>query len=327
MPDPPRLLVAVRDSPTLSASLAELLPAVPALLSSPADSGPWPSVEALLIGTPARDLPRWSAEATPRLRFVQRVFTGLDGFPFDRFPPTVAVAGNGGGYAPYVAEHAVALALALAHRLPEGGRQIAEGRLRPPVPNRYLVGRMALILGFGEIGRATASRLSGLGMRIEALTRTGAPMAGAGRTYAAGELRSAVAGAELVVDCRPLTRVTRGSIDRAVLAAMRPDATLVNVSRAATVVEEDLRGHLATHPSFRAGFDVWWHEEFATGAVPEGPGFAAFPNFLGTPHSAGIGAEAQRFAERTALENLARFFRGETPRFLADRTEYLEPPE
>lgn len=299
-----------------------LLPEVSTEFVSPEARGPWADVEALLVGMPSRDLPFWNATVTPKLRFVQRLFTGLDGFPFDQFPEPIAIAGNGGAYAPYVAEHAVALALGLTHRLREGHARVAAGKLRPSLSNRYLDGNVALILGLGEIGRATARRLTGLGMKVDAVTRSGLPDSEVRRTYPAADLQEAVGEATLVVDCRPLTRSTIGTIDRSILTAMRPDAMLVNVGRAGTVNEMDLRDHLTSHSEFGAAFDVFWHEAFDTGALPEGPSLAELPNFLGTPHMAGMGPEARTRAERMAVENLARFFRGETPRYIADRSDY-----
>ena len=314
--------MSVAPSESLRAALAERLPEVPVSFCGPDAAGPWPSAEAWLVGTPARDLPLWTAARTPALRFVQRQFTGLDGFPFEAFPPAVRIAGNGGAYAPFVAEHAVALALAIAHPIREGHRRVAEGRLRPPIPNRFLIGRTALILGFGAIGRETATRLAALGLRIHALTHDGRAAPGAERTYAPADLRAAVGEADLIIECRPLTRSTKGTIDRAVLRAMRPEALFVNIARAGTVVEEDLSEHLRTHPEFRAAFDVFWHESFDRGSIPEGAALAALPNFLGTPHVAAIGPEARARAETYAVENLARFFRGESPRFVAERAEY-----
>jgi D-2-hydroxyacid dehydrogenase (NADP+) len=319
---PGRLLVAVPASESLQSECARLLPDVATRFVDANADGPWPDAEALLVGTPSRDLPLWKAGATPRLRFVQRLYTGLDGFPFDRFPDSVAIAGNGGAYAPFVAEHAVALTLGLTHRILEGNARVALGKLRPPLLNHYLDGKVALILGLGEIGRATARRLSGLGMHVDAVTRSGGPDLEVRRTFAAAALGEAVRDAMVVVDCRPLTRETVGTIDRSVLESMRPDAILVNVGRARTVNEAALRDHLTTHPGFGAAFDVFWHEDFGAGTLPEGPEFAKLPNFLGTPHTAGMGAEAQARAERMAVENLARFFAGEPPRYVSDRNEY-----
>ncbi len=320
----PRLLVTLPVSPGLRATIAGRLPGVPVKFATPADEGPWPTVEAMLVGSLARELPRWRRDLAPRLRFVQQLFTGLDRFPFAAFGPEVAVAGNVGAYAPFVAEHAVALVLALAHEIVPNFEKVRRGTLRPPTPNRYLLGGTALILGFGEIGRETGERLRAFGMRVEGVGRTGDPRPGADRMHTAAELASALAGADVIVDCRPLTRATRGTIDAAALAAMRPTAIFVNVGRAATVDETALFDHLRRHAEFRAGTDVWWREDFEGGELGSAHPFVGLPNFLGTPHVAGVGSAARSRAETLAVENLVRFFSGIGPHHVADRADYLD---
>ncbi len=298
------------------------LPGIPPAYSQEAPHGPWPRVEALLVGATDRELPDAVPSETPQLRFVQRIFTGLDDFPFARFPPAVAVAGNVGAFAPFVAEHAVALVLGLAKQLLPNFALVRAGRLRPVPSNRPLLGRTALILGFGEIGREVAARLRSFGMTIEGVSRTGEAKGGADRMFPAAALSEALARADVAVDCRPLTRATRASIGGAQFSAMKPAAILVNVGRAATVDEEALYRHLQGNPEFRAGFDPWWDEDFATGTLRTRFPFPELPNFLGTPHNAGIGAEIRGRVLTMAAENLARFFAGAAPRYVVDRSEY-----
>ncbi|MGI0156563.1 MAG: NAD(P)-dependent oxidoreductase, partial [Thermoplasmata archaeon] len=121
---------------------------------------------------------------------------------------------------------------------------------------------------------------------------------------------------------RPLTRRTVGTIGKDALEAMRPNAIFVNVGRAATVDEEALFRHLRTHPGFRAGIDVWWNEDFASGALPSRFPFGDLPNFVGTPHSAGHAAASESRGLRLALENLGRFFHDGKPAHRIDRSEY-----
>jgi len=302
------------------------LPDIPFQFVSSSTPGPWPDAEALLAGSPAAELPQWRPSMTPRLRFVQSIFAGVDTFPFSMFPPSVTVAGNVGAYAPFVSEHAVALILGLAKSLVSDYDRVRRGLLRPGSPHRYLTGRTALLLGFGETARLTAIRLRAFGMRIEGLSRTGAPEAEADRMRPAGALMLAVRGVDVVVDFRPLTSATRATIDRRVLEEMNDNAIYVNVGRARTVDEEALYNHLAAHPQFRAATDVWWDEDFPHGRLIHRWALTSLPNFLGTPHSAGYDAEmdpdAQSYVFERALGNLARFFAGETPRHQIDRAEY-----
>jgi len=322
-PVPPRLLVALRERAEVAAGVAVVLPAVPWAYLAQATSEGRAQAEALLVGAFEREFPEFDPATLPRLAFVQRIYTGLDGFPFARFPPAVKVAGNVGAFAPAVAEHAVALALAAARQVVAAQPMVAEGRLRPAPEQRTLVGTSALILGYGEIGREIARRLSGFGVRVTGLNRTGRMGAGCDAMFPADRLGEALEGADLVFDARPLTRITRGSIGAAELARMRPRAIYVNVGRAATVDEQALYEHLVQHPDFRAAMDPWWREHFGTATFETPFAFWKLPNFVGSPHAAGNVPGAEDRALRMALENLARYFRGEPPRYVVDRSQYL----
>lgn len=319
---PPLLLVALPKSERIDGLVHELLPGIPwAYLDSDhtVDSG---SVRAMLVENFRTKFPGFDARTVPNLQFVQQLSTGLDRFPFEQFPSSVSVAGNVGGFAPFVAEHAVALALAAARDLRAAGIMVEAGKLRPAPRERTLVDATAVILGYGSIGRAIAERLVPFGARIVGLNRDGSSVPGAEQMFPAVKLREAVGAGSFVFEVRPLTEVTRGTIGAAELAAMRPDAVFVNVGRAATVDQASLYDHLRTHPEFRAAFDVWWDEDFAHERLVSRYPFAKLPNFYGTPHVADAFAAAKHYALRVAIENLARFFRDGRPRFVAARNEY-----
>ncbi len=323
MPDAPaRLLVTLPRTPEAAAALSARLPDVPVAFSADPPDGPWPAVEAMLTGSLRRELPTWRADRTPRLRFVQRLYTGLDGFPFQEMPPGVAVAGNVGAFAVVVAEQAIALTLGLEKNLVANFELVRAGRLRPAPTGHRLAGRTVLLLGYGEIARAAGERLRAFGMTVHGLNRDGSARPGCDRMFPASELAAALAGADVVIDCRPLTRATRGSLGAAELAAMRPSAAYVNVGRAGTVDEAALYAHLVAHPEFRAGMEAWWQEDYENGTLGARFPFAALPNFLGTPHDSGLVTEARPEILARALDNLARFFRGEPPLHVADPAEY-----
>jgi D-2-hydroxyacid dehydrogenase (NADP+) len=318
----PRLLVALRPTDDVRTAIESGLPGIPWAFVESSAPDHWSRVEAMLVGSLDRQYHDLDLRSAPRLRFVQRLYTGLDGFPFERFPAGAEVAGNVGGFAPFVAEHALALALAAARDLNASREMVASGRLRPPPRGRTLHGSTAVVLGYGAIGQEIGRRLAGFDCRVVAVNRDGSPAPGADEVYAAGRLLEALGRGPFVFDVRPLTRRTEGTIDAAALDRMRPDAVFVNVGRAATVDEAALFHHLETHPEFRAAIDVWWEEEYATGALRSRFEFARLPNFYGTPHSAGAVEGSGRYALRTAIENVARFFGDGRPLHLADRSEY-----
>ena len=113
-PVPPRLLVALKPSDGLDRAIAATLPGVAFGYLESTDPSQRALVEAMLVGSVEGELGKVDPATLPKLRFVQRVYTGLDGFPFERFPPPIRVAGNVGGFGPFVAEGAVTLALAAA---------------------------------------------------------------------------------------------------------------------------------------------------------------------------------------------------------------------
>jgi len=320
--DPPRLLVGLRPRPELVTALERGLSRVPWCFTGSDLPRGGETVEAMLLGSVERELGNFDPRHLDNLRFVQRVYTGMDGVPLERFGPTVRFAGNVGAYAPFVSEHAVALALAAARDLPRADDQVRKGRLRPPPEQRLLWRRTAAVLGYGEIGRAIAERLSGFGMRIVGLNRTGRMAPGCDAMYPADRVAEAVHGASFVFDARPLTRQTADSVDQKVLEAMPSDAVFVNIGRAGTVREEALFHHLKEHPSFRAALDVWWHEDFREGRIEHRFPFASLPNVVATPHSAGFGPGVEVYVLDRAITNLRRFFSGEEPRYIIDRTEY-----
>jgi len=314
--------VALRPREEIPLVLGEHLPGVAWQYAANALPSTREHVEALLLGSVERELGDFDLGTLRNLRFVQRVYTGMDGVPFGRFPSGVRFAGNVGAYAPFVSEHAVMLALAAARDLPRAHAQMRAGMLRPPPVHRLFWGRTAVILGYGEIGRAISDRLAGFGVRVLGLNRSGRMAPGCAAMFAADHLPEAVAEGDLVFDARPLTRSTADTIDASVLGAMRETAVFVNIGRAGTVNEEALYRHLLDHPEFRAALDVWWQEDFAGGKLEHRFPFGELPNFVGTPHCAGFGPGVEMYVLRRAVENLGRFFAGDAPRYIVDPDEY-----
>jgi phosphoglycerate dehydrogenase-like enzyme len=320
----PRLLVVLKPSETTRVALNRAFPDVAWAFAEEVPPEGRAAVEALLVGSLAGGLAEFDAQSTPRLRFVQRIYTGLDGFPFSRFPPSVGVAGNVGAFAPFVAEHAVALALDALRDLSGAAAMVRAGRLRPAPDERTFLDSTVTILGYGAIGREIGRRLAGFGCRVVGVNRTGAPEPRVDRMYPAERFREALGASEVLFEARPLTRHTAGTIGRAELGRMREDAVFVNVGRAATVDPAALFDHLRAHPRFRAGFDVWWDEDYPAGKIESPWPFASLPNFYGTPHCASSLDAATPRALESAIANLARFFRQGTPLHIVDRSEYPE---
>ncbi len=320
----PRLLVLLLPSDAIRTAIDRTLPEIPWAFADDPAVADRSGVEALLVGSMAGGLAQFDAASTPRLKFVQRIYTGLDGFPFERFAPTVAVAGNVGAFAPFVAEHAVALSLDALRDLSGGAAMVRVGQLRPAPELRTLVGATVAVLGYGEIGREVVRRLSGFGCKFVGVNRSGLPDDRVDRMFPAERFREALPGAALVVEVRPLTRGTARTIGKPELDRMREDAVFVNVGRAGTVDPAALFDHLRAHPRFRAAFDVWWDEDYGSGRFRTEWPFGSLPNFYGTPHCASALDAAGPRALASALDNLGRFFRNGSPLHVVDRSEYSD---
>ena len=321
----PRLLVTIPLTASLQGALERHLPGIPLLVPEEGDEGPWPTVEAALVGIPQREMPGLSSSNAPGIRFVQRLFTGMDRFPFDRFPRGCLFAGNVGAYAVPVAEHGLTLVLALAKGLRADQETILAHERTRPQRRLILEGKEALLVGYGEIAQALALRLKGLGMRVVGMNRTGAASPGADRMISPEGLLPAIARADVVVDLLPLTRKTRGFFGSAELAALKPEAIFVNLGRGATVSAPAMAELLRRRPESRVGLEVWWDERPGKmGEVEPGRGLEGLPYALGTPHVAGLAEGAAERAGERAAENLARFFGGERPLHLVDPSEYEE---
>src|SRR5437763_9871365 len=110
----------------------------------------------LLAWNLPREIPPNAFPLLQQVSFIQLVSAGVDHMPFADLPPHILVASNPGAYAAPMAEHVMAMTLALAKRLLVENQKLRNGEFDQFTPNRLLAGMTAGILGFGGIGRATA---------------------------------------------------------------------------------------------------------------------------------------------------------------------------
>lgn len=276
--------------------------------------------EAIMSFRPSRELTGEDVQALEHVGLVQLLSAGADHIDFGALPPRAKVAGNVGAYADPMAEHTVAMALALAKRLPENHARLASGTWDQAETLR-LRGGTAGILGYGGIGQASAALLRAFGMRIYAINTSGrAP--GADQAGTLADLDAMLASADILVITIPLTTTTRGLIGARELSLMKPTAILVNVARGAILDEDALFGHLQANPGFTAGIDTWWEEPRP--GEPFGPRrpFLTLPNVLGSPHNSGNVAGIDVVSVEFAARNVARFLTGEPVRGLQNPADY-----
>jgi phosphoglycerate dehydrogenase-like enzyme len=254
---------------------------------------------------------------------IQLLSAGVDRTPFDQIPDGVAIASNAGAYAVPMAEHVLALALALAKRLPQNHAALARGVFDQHTPTRSVGGSLVGILGFGGIGQATARLFKPLGARVHAINRSGTTGATVDQIGTMENLDALLAAADILVISLPLTRATDGLIGSRELSLMKPDAILVNVARAGIIDEDALYEHLERNPSFSAGIDAWWQEPRGKQAFVTRRPFLDLPNVIGSPHNSAIVAGSLTDAAARAADNVAGHLRGEPVRNLVDRSDYV----
>jgi phosphoglycerate dehydrogenase-like enzyme len=248
-----------------------------------------------------------------RLRFIQSIGAGTDQFPREALAEHgIRLASARGVNYRAVAEHAMALVLALSRRLPEArdnqGRRVWRGMIGDLAEREdELGGKTLLIVGLGQIGGRLAELAKAFDMRVEGLRRN--PAAGKGAADAVhriSDFHSLLPQADFVALTCPLTAETENLMDAAALARMRPSAFLVNVARGRVADEAALIEALSARRIAGAGIDVTVEEP-----LPASSPLWGLENALITPHTAG---ETRRYEDNVIAilrDNLDRLWRGE----------------
>lgn len=245
----------------------------------------------------------------PALRCVVNFGVGVDGIDRDALARRhVAFAWPVGANAEAVADHAMALLLAVQHRIVENDAIVRSGAWEQdgylPLAAQDAYGRRLGVIGLGAIGRAFVRRARAFDMDV----RYASPRPlGAADEAALGvarlELDELLAWADVISLHCPLTDETRGLIGREQIALLRPGAVLINTARGGVVDQDALIEALVERRIAGAGLDVFAAEPH----VP--PALRALPNVVLTPHIADAtpGAEAALVAHcaRVVLDTLA----------------------
>lgn len=248
--------------------------------------------------------------AAPRLRWVQSHSAGMDGFlhPAVVERDEVVVTNMAGLYAPQGGEHAWALLLALSRGLLPSLRSMDQRQWRTG-PTFELAGGTLGLIGLGGFGRETARRAAGYDMRLLALDPVRlSPADGVQevRPPTRESLRWLMSESDAVVVCCPLTDETRHMIGPGELAAMKPSAYLVCVSRGGIIDETALCEALRTGRLAGAGLDVCEVEP-----LPGDSPLWEAPNLILTAHCAGASQHRGRKTFEFFRDNLERYLRAE----------------
>jgi D-3-phosphoglycerate dehydrogenase len=209
-----------------------------------------------------------------------------------------------------VSDHAMALLLALARKIPFSDRLVQSGRWEVPpiVPLRRLEGQVLGLVGFGNIPRALAPKAKAFGLKV----MTHDPYASADVLKALGventSFEELLARADFVSVHAPLLPVTRGLIDAAAFAKMKKGAFLINTARGPLVDETALIAALDSGRLGGAALDVVTVEPLAKDSPLLGR-----DNVILTPHTAFYSVEALEELQTKCATDVARVLSGETP--------------
>jgi phosphoglycerate dehydrogenase-like enzyme len=251
--------------------------------------------------------------AAPRLAFIQSISAGTDQFSREALRSAgIRAASAQGANERVVAEHAIALILAMARQIPEARDNQAAKKWRGMVGDLAkredeLGGKTLAIVGLGRIGSRLATLAKAFDLRVIGVRQD--PSRGsdvADSVVGVEGLHAALAQADFVALTCPLTPATTNLIDAKALAAMKPSAFLVNVARGKVVDEAALVEALGQKRIAGAALDCVWEEPLAATSA-----LWALPNVLITPHTAG---ETRRYEDNVIdllMENLERMGRGE----------------
>jgi phosphoglycerate dehydrogenase-like enzyme len=224
---------------------------------------------------------RDALEAHPKIGWVQLPYAGVDAFAdvlAKENRPGLVWTSAKGAYAEPVAEHALALTLALLRVLPK--RVVAKSWSTVP-EGRSLYGLNVVIIGAGGIALELMRLLEPFDAQVTIVRRSAEPVAGASRTVQADQLGAVLPDADIVVVAAALTGGTRHLIGSPELQAMKDSAYLVNIARGGLVDTEALVDALAAGTIAGAGIDVTDPEP-----LPDGHPLWDEPRCLITPHSA-----------------------------------------
>ncbi len=229
------------------------------------------------------------AAKAPRLKFIQSISAGVD--QYDK----AVLAGAGirlasaqGANANAVSEHAMSLILAQARLLPQARDNQVKQHWRGMIGDLAqredeLGGKTLLVVGIGRIGGRLARLAKAFDMKVVGLRQDPSKGSeGADEIHGMDALHAQLGRADIVALTCALTPETRGLMNAAAFAAMKPGATLVNVARGAVCDEAALIAALASGQVGQAALDVTVEEPLA-GASP----LWAMPNVFITPHTGG----------------------------------------
>ena len=219
-----------------------------------------PTATVLLNWSLVRDLMRDLFVAAPNLRWIHTRSAGLDNLLFPELVESPVILTNGTGvFSQSLGEFVVGAILYFAKDFRRMARSQMAG-VWDPFDITEVAGQTVGIVGYGDIGRAVATRVRALGMRVLAVKRQGPPLYNmdplVSQIFAPGRRAEMIAQCDYLVMSAPLTPQTRGMIGEAEFAIMKPNCVVINVGRGPVVDEAAMVGALSEGRIKGAALDV-----------------------------------------------------------------------
>ena len=280
---------------------AEILRAAPGLEVDVRDKVAEAELRALIRGVHAlvvRSATKVTAallDGAPELRVVGRAGIGVDNVDVPAASRRgVVVMNTPRGNAVTTAEHAIALMMSLARRIPQATASVKAGRWeRKKFEGTELFAKTLAVLGLGNIGRLVAERALGLRMKVVGYDPFLSPDAAARLGVELVTLDDAITRADFITVHTPLTPETRGLVGRDALARCKPGVFVINAARGGIVDEDALCEALKSGRVAGAALDVYASEP------PTGSPLLALDNVVCTPH---LGASTEEAQEKVSVE-------------------------
>jgi phosphoglycerate dehydrogenase-like enzyme len=247
---------------------------------------------------------------SPRVQWVHTRSAGLDNILFPELVESKVPLTNGTGvFSPSLGEFALAGILFFAKDLRRMVRNQDAG-VWEQFDITEIVGQTVGIVGYGDIGRAVATRVKAMGMRVIAVKRSGPLLYNVDplveRIYRPDQLGEFLRQCDYVVAAAPLTKETKGMIGVEEFAAMKPTAVVINVGRGPVIDESAMVAALAAGTIKGAVLDVFDREP-----LPEGHPLWGMKNVLLSPHCADHTPDWMERAMQFFVDQYGRFVKGE----------------
>ncbi len=313
-----RIIFHGDNAASFSKGFAELVGAdaevaiLPDRLAAPADARAYEQAEAIIGVKFDASLP-----VPAGLKLFHVPGAGYDAVDLALLPAQAHVC-NCFGHEQAIAEYVMSALLARDIPLADADQKLRRGDWAywagsPDRVHGEIAGKTIGLLGFGHIGKAIARRAKAFEMQVHVANRS--PVATSelvDRAFTLDQLTAFCGSVDVVVVSVPLTAETTGIIGAAALAAMKPDAVIVNVGRGPTIDETALFEALQAQRIGGAIIDTWYRypNPAEPNILPSKLAFHELSNVLMTPHMSGWTSGTIRRRQQTMADNIKRCFSG-----------------